>query len=54
MKALVISAALMLLTGFGWATSMPEAQPVNGWLIALCAAIGMFARSLMNAGADRD
>lgn len=46
MKLLAISATLMLLAGFGWATSMPEAQPANGWLIALCAAAGMTLKAL--------
>ena len=46
MKTLAISATLMLLTGLGWATSMPEAQPANGWLIALFATVAMFARAL--------
>ena len=53
MKTLAISAILMLLTGLGWATSMPEAQPANGWLIALFASVGMFARALANVGVDR-
>ena len=45
MKTLTLSATLMLLAGFGWATSMPEAQPANGWLIALFATIGAYARA---------
>ena len=53
MKTLAISATLMLLTGLGWATSMPEAQPANGWLIALCASLGMTVRALINVEADR-
>ena len=46
MKTLAISATLMLATGLGWATSMPEAQPANGWLIALFATVGMTLRAL--------
>ena len=46
MKALTLSATLMLLAGFGWATSIPEAQPANGWLIALFATVGMTLRAL--------
>mgnify|MGYP001342029533 FL=1 len=53
MKLLALSATLMLATGLGWATSMPEAQPANGWLIALCASLGMFARALMTVEVDR-
>ena len=46
MKLLAISATLTLLTGLGWATYMPEAQPANGWLIALFATLGMTLRAL--------
>lgn len=46
MKTLTLSATLMLLAGFGWATSIPEAQPANGWLIALSATVGMTLRAL--------
>ena len=53
MKTLAISATLTLLTGLGWATSMPEAQPANGWLIALFATLGMTLRALANVGVDR-
>lgn len=53
MKLFLISAGLMLATGLGWATSMPEAQPANGWLIALFATTGMFARALTNVEVDR-
>ena len=53
MKTLAITATLTLLTVLGWATSMPEAQPANGWLIALIATVSMFARALMNVETDR-
>lgn len=47
MRLLLISAGLMLATGAGWAASIPAtANPVNGWLIAMCAAAGMTMRAL--------
>ena len=46
MTTLAITATLTLLIGLGWATSMPEAQPANGWLIALFASLGMTVRAL--------
>lgn len=53
MRLLLFSAACLLTAGAGWATSMPEAQPANGWLIALIASVSMFSRALANVEVDR-
>lgn len=42
MRNVLISGAVMLAAGAGWASSLPTANPVNGWLIVLCAAVGAF------------
>lgn len=46
MKRIVISTACLFATATGWAGSMPEAQPANGWLLALMASAVAFMHSL--------
>ena len=45
MLSVLISGAATLAAGAGWASSFPTAYPVNGWLIALFAAVGAFGYS---------
>ena len=46
MRRIVISTACLFATAIGWAGSMPEAQPANGWLLALVVSAGAFLHSL--------
>lgn len=47
MKTLILSASALLLAGAGWVHSIPATMnPVNGWLIAMCAAAGMTLKAL--------
>ena len=45
MLSVLVSGTAMLAAGAGWVSSFPTAYPVNGWLIALFAAVGAFGYS---------
>lgn len=46
MRALTVSAIMIVLSGLAWTTHLPSPNPVNGSFIVLCASIGMFIRAL--------
>lgn len=45
MKAMTFATMAVYAAAAGWAFSMPEASPANGWLIALGAAVFAWLRA---------